>query len=106
MQFFNRYPLFVAAVLLGLQMGGVSGYPSEKATGETQLETAANSTKKADFNYVFTVFTWGGESNMYVYTSDDGINFDLVKGPAYVCLHEPRALASHKLTRPRSQQTP
>ncbi|KAI5778859.1 arabinosidase [Geopyxis carbonaria] len=36
------------------------------------------------YNYVFTVFTWESESNMYVYTSVDGTNFDLVKGPAYV----------------------
>lgn len=33
--------------------------------------------------YVFTVFTSVSESNLYVYTSDDGTNFNLLKGPTY-----------------------
>ncbi|KAJ3565160.1 hypothetical protein NP233_g7815 [Leucocoprinus birnbaumii] len=33
--------------------------------------------------YVFTAFTSASESNLYVYTSNDGTNFSLLKGPAY-----------------------
>lgn len=33
--------------------------------------------------YVFTAFTSKSESNLYVYTSSDGTNFSLLKGPAY-----------------------
>ncbi|KAF8649336.1 hypothetical protein AX16_005871 [Volvariella volvacea WC 439] len=33
--------------------------------------------------YVFTAFTSASESNLYVYTSNDGLNFSLLKGPAY-----------------------
>ncbi|TFK73379.1 arabinosidase [Pluteus cervinus] len=33
--------------------------------------------------YVFTAFTSVSESNLYVYTSNDGTNFTLLKGPAY-----------------------
>ncbi|TEB40146.1 arabinosidase [Coprinellus micaceus] len=33
--------------------------------------------------YVFTAFTSKSESNLYVYTSNDGTNFSLLKGPAY-----------------------
>ncbi|KAK7687103.1 hypothetical protein QCA50_009604 [Cerrena zonata] len=33
--------------------------------------------------YVFTAFTSVSESNLYVYTSQDGTNFNLLKGPAY-----------------------
>ncbi|KAH8145453.1 uncharacterized protein LAJ45_10575 [Morchella importuna] len=33
--------------------------------------------------YVFSVFTSTSESNMYIYNSTDGLNFNLVKGPAY-----------------------
>ncbi|KAF5356855.1 hypothetical protein D9756_006784 [Leucocoprinus leucothites] len=33
--------------------------------------------------YVFTAFTSASESNLYVYTSNDGTNFSLRKGPAY-----------------------
>lgn len=33
--------------------------------------------------YVFTAFTSNSESNLYVYTSNDGTNFSLLKGPAY-----------------------
>ncbi|KAG7094947.1 hypothetical protein E1B28_005748 [Marasmius oreades] len=33
--------------------------------------------------YVFTAFTSVSESNLYVYTSQDGTNFSLLKGPAY-----------------------
>ncbi|KAI5838322.1 arabinosidase [Morchella snyderi] len=34
--------------------------------------------------YVFSVFTSTSESNMYIYTSDDALNFSLLKGPAYI----------------------
>jgi hypothetical protein len=33
--------------------------------------------------YVFTAFTSASESNLYVYTSNDGTNFNLLKGPTY-----------------------
>ncbi|SJK98729.1 uncharacterized protein ARMOST_01998 [Armillaria ostoyae] len=33
--------------------------------------------------YVFTSFTNPSETDLYVYTSDDGTNFNLLKGPAY-----------------------
>lgn len=33
--------------------------------------------------YVFTAFTSSSESNLYVYTSDDGTDFRLLKGPTY-----------------------
>lgn len=33
--------------------------------------------------YVFSAFTDASESNLYVYTSADGTNFSLRKGPAY-----------------------
>jgi hypothetical protein len=33
--------------------------------------------------YVFTAFTSASESNLYTYTSTDGLNFSLRKGPAY-----------------------
>ncbi|KAH8828689.1 arabinosidase [Flagelloscypha sp. PMI_526] len=33
--------------------------------------------------YVFTAFTSTSESNLYTYTSSDGANFSLLKGPAY-----------------------
>ncbi|KAF5379147.1 hypothetical protein D9615_006041 [Tricholomella constricta] len=33
--------------------------------------------------YVFTAFTSASESNLYVYTSNDGTSFNLLKGPAY-----------------------
>jgi len=33
--------------------------------------------------YVFTAFTSASESNLYVYTSNDGTTFNLLKGPAY-----------------------
>jgi hypothetical protein len=33
--------------------------------------------------YVFTAFTSASESNLYVYTSNDATNFNLLKGPAY-----------------------
>ncbi|KAF5311549.1 hypothetical protein D9758_017934 [Tetrapyrgos nigripes] len=33
--------------------------------------------------YVFTAFTDASESNLYVYTSQDGTNFNLLKGPAF-----------------------
>lgn len=33
--------------------------------------------------YVFTAFTSASESNLYVYTSNDGTTFSLLKGPAY-----------------------
>ncbi|KAG6909481.1 hypothetical protein DXG01_017203 [Tephrocybe rancida] len=33
--------------------------------------------------YVFTAFTAASESNLYVYTSSDALNFKLLKGPAY-----------------------
>ncbi|KAF8069061.1 arabinosidase [Lyophyllum atratum] len=33
--------------------------------------------------YVFTAFTAASESNLYVYTSNDGTTFSLLKGPAY-----------------------
>ena len=33
--------------------------------------------------YVFTAFTSASESNLYVYTSQDGTNFNTLKGPAY-----------------------
>jgi hypothetical protein len=33
--------------------------------------------------YVFTAFTSASESNLYVYTSNDGTIFSLLKGPAY-----------------------
>lgn len=51
------------------------------------MKIMANGTvikNSADYNYVFTVFTWGSQSNLYVYTSQDGVHFDLLKGPAYV----------------------
>jgi sucrose-6-phosphate hydrolase SacC (GH32 family) len=39
--------------------------------------------RSAVTRYVFTAFTNNGESNMYVYTSTDALNFQLAKGPAY-----------------------
>lgn len=33
--------------------------------------------------YVFTAFTSASESNLYVYTSNDGTTFKLLKGPTY-----------------------
>ncbi|EEB91469.1 hypothetical protein MPER_10164 [Moniliophthora perniciosa FA553] len=33
--------------------------------------------------YVFTAFTSAAESNLYVYTSEDATNFNLLKGPTY-----------------------
>lgn len=33
--------------------------------------------------YVLTAFTSASESNLYVYTSNDGTTFSLLKGPAY-----------------------
>ncbi|KAJ3506863.1 hypothetical protein NLJ89_g6632 [Agrocybe chaxingu] len=33
--------------------------------------------------YVFTAFTTASESNLFVYTSDDGTSFTLLKGPTY-----------------------
>lgn len=33
--------------------------------------------------YVFTAFTSASESNLYAYTSNDGTNFNLLKGPTY-----------------------
>lgn len=75
MQFFGKH-LLAAAAFLTTAMS----YP-----GQAVLDKVAT-TASAPFNYLFTVFTWGGESNMYVYTSPDGISFDLIKGPAYVSI--------------------
>src|SRR5688572_9708822 len=33
--------------------------------------------------YVLTAFTNSSESNLYVYTSTDAVNFSLLRGPAY-----------------------
>ncbi|KAI5820834.1 arabinosidase [Pyronema omphalodes] len=35
--------------------------------------------------YIFTTFTWSSESNLFVYTSSDGLHFSLLKGPSYTC---------------------
>lgn len=39
--------------------------------------------REVNSQYVFTAFTAASESNLYVYTSNDGTNFSLLKGPAY-----------------------
>ena len=41
-------------------------------------------TPTAPSRYIFTLFTNSSESNMYVYQSDDGINYTCIKGPAYI----------------------
>jgi hypothetical protein len=33
--------------------------------------------------YIFTAFTSASESNLFVYTSNDGTSWNLLKGPAY-----------------------
>lgn len=53
----------------------ISGPPVSPAVFKKAINTSP---------YVFTVFTQDSESNMFVYTSDDALNFSLLKGPAYV----------------------
>ena len=91
MQFFGKHLLAAAALLLTTAMS----YP-----GQAHLEKVATQvTEIVPFNYLFTVFTWGAESNMFVYISPDGIDFTLVKGPAYVSLPAPSSSSSLWLTR-------
>ncbi|KAF8885921.1 arabinosidase [Mucidula mucida] len=41
------------------------------------------SSRAVNSQYIFTAFTNSSEHDLFVYTSDDGTNFSLMKGPAY-----------------------
>lgn len=78
--------LLVAGISLALQAFGM---PSDLHSRSAEIAGPPVSAKmfKAALNtspYVFTVFTQDSESNMFVYTSEDALNFSLLKGPAYV----------------------
>nr|CAJ18334.1 arabinosidase [Desarmillaria tabescens] len=67
--------------LLGLALlGFVASSPVELIGPALSPEAFKRAVSSA---YVFTAFTSVSESNLYVYTSDDGTNFNLLKGPAY-----------------------
>jgi hypothetical protein len=53
---------------------GMSGMSGSGGSGGSEPVT---------YDWVLTAFTNESESNMFVYHSDNGTNFDLVKGPAY-----------------------
>jgi hypothetical protein len=60
------------------------GKPFNGSYDTTPELSAEMLTKRAVSSpYVFTAFTSKSESNLYVYTSNDGTNFSLLKGPAY-----------------------
>ena len=65
----------------GGAMAGGSGGTSDAAG--TRVADAAVDAGAVTYDWVLTAFTNQSESNMYVYRSDDGRSFNLVKGPAY-----------------------
>ena len=67
----------------GSATGGSKGQAGQSGGGAGGRATGGGGSGGSLSRYVFTAFTNGSESNMYVYTSTDGLNFKLTKGPAY-----------------------
>ena len=85
---------FAALVLLGSVVRGAPRVVEDHASNPlghvavTDHDAASATTQhtsraQISANYVFTAFTDQSESNLYVYTSSDAVNFDLLAGPTY-----------------------
>ncbi|KAI5886984.1 uncharacterized protein SCHCODRAFT_02640441 [Schizophyllum commune H4-8] len=85
---------FAALALLGSVVRGVPAVVEDRAptpfkhlaaTEHDASNATIQHTPRAQIsaNYVFTAFTDQSESNLYVYTSSDAVNFDLLAGPTY-----------------------
>ncbi|KAG5651021.1 hypothetical protein H0H81_010209 [Sphagnurus paluster] len=70
------------AVLL-FSVGFVLASPVANITSTTPALSPEAFKRAVSAPYVFTAFTSASESNLYVYTSNDGTSFNLLKGPAY-----------------------
>ncbi|KAF8880313.1 arabinosidase [Infundibulicybe gibba] len=71
------------AVLAALCFSWVSASPLSNLTIVGPHVSPESFKRAVSAPYVFTAFTAASESNLYVYTSNDGTNFSLLKGPAY-----------------------
>ena len=85
---------FAALALLGSAVRGAPAVAEDHASTSlddvgvidhdaTNATTQHTSRAQISANYVFTAFTDQSESNLYVYTSSDAVNFDLLTGPTY-----------------------
>ena len=76
--------VLVAASSTTAALASLLGKPFNGSYDTTPELSAELLTKRAVSSpYVFTAFTSKSESNLYVYTSNDGTNFSLLKGSAY-----------------------
>ncbi|KAG5651020.1 hypothetical protein H0H81_010208 [Sphagnurus paluster] len=70
-------------VVFLLSVATVLASPLANITSTTPALSSEAFKRAVSAPYVFTVFTSASQSNLYVYTSNDGTNFNLLKGPAY-----------------------
>lgn len=79
--------LWPSVLVLSAIVAGALAFPLANvfnATHDMAPQVSAAMFKRAvNAPYVFTAFTSRSESNLYVYTSSDGTNWSLLKGPTY-----------------------
>lgn len=79
--------LWSLALVLASVAGGLTSPVDQKvnSTYATTPELSASELYKRAVAspYIFTAFTSASESNLFVYTSNDGTTWSLLKGPAY-----------------------
>ncbi|KXN83091.1 hypothetical protein AN958_01842 [Leucoagaricus sp. SymC.cos] len=74
---------FLAVLSSTIYTLGIAAPVANNITSTTPALSPEMFKRAVSAPYVFTAFTSASESNLYVYTSSDGTNFNLLKGPAY-----------------------